>query len=444
MSDSGQKAEIAKHAVAVILGRGAIRVSQFLAFLILGRLLTPAEFGWFGILTTAIALAAIIGSLGLRQAFAYEIGQKRISSGAAAGTALTLWPLMTVFSALVLFALYGHQLPSLSPVQAAGIITVGVAGSLLLTLLQGINLGQGHLSEFSLSDALPRIALAVLAVALALAARVSLQSALWAYVSGFALTAPLLMWLAMRGAGSLSVSFSNFSRMLRYGLIFALNLLLVTLCARLSMFVIGHISGPAAAGEFYAAVRVNEMFLEGANAFAMVLFSNAARQDRDVSVLDRNARIACWMFWLFAILAGVIALTAPLVITAMLGPQYAAAGPALQILALSLAPVAACKVIYSTLAGSGHPGYGTLILLICVTTNGALAIILVPAIHIIGGVLALVVSQYILFTGYVIVCRVRFKVPVRSFIIPRRSDMKMIARSIPVMRRLSRRSPGGA
>ncbi|MGV0579275.1 oligosaccharide flippase family protein [Mycolicibacterium elephantis] len=426
----GTRGDVLRQAFTVLFGRGIIRFAQLIAFLIFARLMSPADFGWFGIITTAIALAATLGSLGLRQAFAYEIGQNRLTVGEAFGTALLVWPVLTLVSAAIVFGLYGRQLPNCSPAQAGGIITVGIAATILLLFLQGVFLGQGNINAFALSEALPRVALVVFAIALSFSLSIGLPAALWANVSSVAVAAPIAVWLALRKTKRLGLRFDRLRKGIPYGLLFALNVLLVTLCSRVSMFVIERMRGPTPAGEFFAAVRVYEIFLEIATAFGLVLFSNATRQTEGISTLSRNVRIGCWMFWLFNCFALLVWIAAPLVITTTIGAEYASAGPALQILALSMAPAAAAKVIYPTLAGSGRPGFGTPIIGVSLAVNIALAMFLVSRIGVNGGAIALVVGQYVLFAGYILRCRREFKTPVRDFLLPHRGDVKNVSRAL--------------
>nr|WP_313777346.1 oligosaccharide flippase family protein [Mycobacterium sp.] len=416
--------EIVRQVFIVLFGRGIVYLAQFVTFLIFARLMSPDEFGWFGIVTTGITLACLLGGSGLRQSFGYEIGQKLRTPGEAAGTALGLWLPIALACAAAVYLPYGRQLPGLSDVESGAIIVVGVAALLLVFLMQGVSLGRGDIGAYSTSEAVPRVASMILAIVLALTAGVTLQSALWAQSAGFVLAAPAVSWLARRGAGRLRINLRGLGDTFRFGMTFAINLLLITLCSRLSMFVIEHYRGAAAAGEFFAAARVNEIFLEAATAVGLVLFSNAARQDNSLSVLNRNARIGCWMFWLFMAFSGVVALAAPSLMTLLAGSEYAAAGPALQILALSLAPTAATKVIYPSLSGSGHPHFGTPAIVIGLAVTTGLAIALVPSMGVNGGALALVLGQYVLFAGYVVTCRFRFDIPLRDLLLPRWEDTK--------------------
>ncbi|ORV91735.1 hypothetical protein AWC12_03465 [Mycolicibacterium iranicum] len=364
--------------------------------------------------------------LGLRQAFGYEIGQKQRTASEAAGIALVIWLPLSGLSAAGAYLTYGRQLPGLSAFESGAIIFIGVAGLLLISFTQGIFLGRGDISAYALTETLNRLVLMAIVVALTVFAAVSLQSALWAFNGGIAVSAMVGLFLALRGAGRPSVDFRKFGSTLRYGIVNGANFVLINLCARLSMFVIEHEMGAAAAGQFFAAIRVYEIVVELATAAGLVLFSDAARQDKTSPLLNRNARIACWIFWIFLALGVVVAASAPLVIVLLVGSQYAAGAHALQLMAISLGPTAASRVLYSTQAGRGNPYFGTPIIVASLIVNTVLAFALVPSLGISGGALALVFGQYLLFAGYLVRYWLSFKVPLRDLLVPRQRDFKLV------------------
>ncbi|ODT72393.1 MAG: hypothetical protein ABS75_04610 [Pelagibacterium sp. SCN 63-23] len=422
--------EILRQALTILFARGFTRIAQFIAFLLLARFLTPAEFGWYGIITTAIVLASMLGSLGLRQSVAYQIGRKDMTVGEGTATVLAAWPVLALVSAGVVFWLYGRDVPGLSTLNVGAALVAGVGGSMLVMLLQGIYLGRGEVNAFSLTESMPRTLLTVFAGALAFLGMVTLSSALWAQVLSYVLVMPVALWLVMRGVNGLRPRPGRLPGMLGYGLAFAANLFLITLCSRLSMFVIEHFSGADGAGQFFAAVRVNEIFLEAATAFGLVLFSNSVREGENKAIPARNARIACWIFWSFSLVGLMTALLAPLLLRLLLGQGYESAGGALQVLAISLGPAAASKIIYPTLAGQGRPLFGTPAILLSLAVNLGLAWLLVPGMGLLGGAVALVVGHYLLYIGYAISCSRLFAIPFRDFFIPQRNDAKGLGRGL--------------
>lgn len=423
----------------VLFGRSVIRVMQLAIFVILARLLTPTEFGWFGLIVTSFALASMLGTFGLRQSLAQRIGRDEVDGGQSIAIILACWPFLTGISAAVIIFLYGRQIPELGWVGAGILLTAGAAGYILVSLLQGIYLGRGAIRTFSISEALvPMLLLIFLAILMA-GADSSLTAALWSQVSAAVLSLPVLLYLAVKNSQEkLRLPYRLIPGMFRDGIIFAFNLFAILLCARLSMYVVEAFHGAAAAGAFFAAVRISDIFLEVAAAAGMVLFSNAVRrsgEERD-AVIVHALRTASTMFWTFFVLAGFVVLAAPVIVPLTLGPGYGDAVPALQILALSLPPLAATKTIYPAIAGSGNPLFGTPLIVMSLAVNGALALLLVPRFGTSGGAIALVVGQYMLFAGYVLACRRRFAVTLSVF--DPRTPMPTLAASLSTLtRRLS-------
>ncbi|MDH2443013.1 polysaccharide biosynthesis C-terminal domain-containing protein [Amnibacterium sp. CER49] len=415
----------------VLFGRGVIRIAQLVTFVLLARSLSAAQFGWFGVLTSALALAATLGTLGLRQSFAYWIGQRRLTGAGAAATGIALWLPLTLLASAFVYALFGTHAPVHSPATAALIIFTSMAGTVLITLLQGVNLGRGNIRAFTLGDTLPRVLLLIGVALLAVTGTMTLEASLWVQSLCYLLTIPTSIWFALRGErGAFRPQGRSLLPMLRYGIFFALNLFLITLCSRISMFVIQGFQGAQAAGQFYAAVRVNEIFLEASTALGMVIFSRTARQVDARAVLEESARLAAWLLWGFLLIAGLIAAAAPVLVRVLLGSDYEGAAGALQVLALSLAPTAATKVVYSTIAGIGRPTFGTPLIAVSLGVNLVASWLLVPGLGVPGGSAALVIGQVVLLVGYAILCRRNYRIPMRTFFLPPRSEVAALVTSV--------------
>lgn len=415
--------------LTVVSGKVLTRGAQLVTFVVLARFLSPEEFGWYGIITTSLALATILGGLGLRQSLAFWIGQQRMTAGEAGATALVIWPLLAGAASLVLMLTIGGSVVADNTAVRIALV-VSISAALIIDLLQGVNLGQGRIREFASVENLPKTLLMLGVLALAALGVASLDNVLWAHAGGLLLAVPVLGWLALRRAGRMRIRFRAIIPMVGYGVIFALNLFFLMLGARISMFIIEANFGSAAAGRFFAASRVSEILLEVATAAGMVLFANAARVDRSSPTISRNLRASCGMFWLFLVGAIAVVLAAPALVSVLAGDQYVSAGPALQVLALGLAPAAAAKLIYPTLAGSGRPYFGTPIILVSLLTNFALALLLVPEYSLVGGAIAMVVGQYVLFAGYVLLASRTFNMPVRDFILLRSDDLRAVGAGV--------------
>ena len=425
--------ELLKQGFTIIFARGFIRMAQLISFVLLARFLTPAEFGYFGIVTSAIPLAAMLGSLGLRQSFAYEIGQKRLLPGDAIATMLAAWPVLAALSAIAAFYAIGPEAGGLSGNSLAAIVGLGVFGTMFIMLAQGMFLGRGEIGRFSFVETLPRVLLAVLVVALVLLQRVTLENSLWLYSISFVFIVPVSLILVLRGVSGFKVRLAALPRMAGYGLAFALNLSMVLLNVRIGVFLLERLSGAEAAGLYFAASRVNEIFVEAATAFGLVIFSRAVRTDGGSDIIRQNARITCWIFWCFLLGGLAVAAVAPWLVPLVLGGGYAGAVPLLQIAALALGPAAAVKIIYPSIAGQGRPWIGTVILALTLGLNVLAAWTLIGGMGAEGAAFfaaTLLAGEGASLAMYSILLKLKFDVPMRALFLPSRADAASLAAAL--------------
>src|SRR5690606_25246818 len=161
---------------------------------------------------------------------------------------------------------------------AASAIAVAVAGSMLLIMLQGVYLGRGDIRSFTKSETTPRVLLAIIALAIVGLSAENVASPIWAYSAAFAVAACLGIRLALTDGSPLRPRLGLLGKLFGYGAAFALNLFLITLCSRVSMFIISHNFDATHAGRFFAAIRINDIVLEAATAVGLVVFSKAVKE----------------------------------------------------------------------------------------------------------------------------------------------------------------------
>ncbi len=376
------------------------RLAQAAAVVVLARVLSPEGFGIYGALTSTITLAVTLGNLGLRQAAAWRIGQNQMTPGQAAATLSVLWlPLSVLAMGGVALAL-GPRLGAQGPGVLISVV-LAVAGGLYVTLIQGVNLGRQQVKVFGLTDAGPRVIQAVAVGGLALLGLLTLSSALWTFTLGFLLVAPVAVFFAIRGGGRFVPRLAETPRMVRYGLLFAVSMFIITLQSRLGVLILERMGDPGAAGQFFAAQRMNEILLEVATAFGLVLFSQTVRAPSFRDSLAMAFRPAIGLFVLFVALAAGTALFAPLVARMLLGAAYADIGPLIQVLALGLPAAAFVKIMNGVVAGGGKPILSASVVGAGLVVNLVLAVLLVPAMGAMGSAWALVAALYMAMAVYV-------------------------------------------
>lgn len=387
-----------RRAFVVFGSRVAMRAAQVVSFIVLARVLSPTDFGHYGVFTSAIFLVGLVGHLGLRPAGAYTIGQRLHGDGVIGATFLLAWPVLTAVSCAALW-LSGLLSSSQSLTMQAAIISA-TASILLIALAQGVFLGRGQTTLFAFADSVPRLAVAVLTVAAWLLSALTLELAIVLFAASFALYVGPAVALMFRGTEDRRPAPRALPLLVRRGLLYAVSVALVMLQGRIGLFFLASADTHAAAGQFFAAQRATEMFLEVATAFGLVMFSDAARSADPARAIRTAVRTATGLFLLF-LAAGLVTLpVAPWLIGTLLGAEYADAAPLFRILLFGLGFAAATRIMNNVVAGLGHPWMSAGVAALAVAANFLICAWLVPRQGATGAAVALVVGQAIAAATY--------------------------------------------
>jgi O-antigen/teichoic acid export membrane protein len=413
-------------ALGVVVNRWGSKAINLVTFVILARALTTSEFGIYGLFTSAIFIVEAAGNLGLRQASAHQIGQKSMTDGETLGASLLVWPLAAIGCGLaVTLSLYGSissaELPAwLWPALLA------CSGVVLASLCQGVFLGRGQIRNFNFVELTPRVLLLVGTTALLMTGNLDVWEAGWIFGLSFAITGLLAVYRARPDEGPISPSLGKLWRLIRYGWPFALTLFLIMLNTRVSLFVLTAKLDTAAAGQYFAGLRLNELVLDIAAAVGLVLFSHGARSADPNRAMRQAAEITRWLTCGAVVIAlGGIVLS-PILVPLLLGEGYAGSVGVLQLLLVALPFAALSKVIYPTLAGVGRPLIGAVVLGPSIVLNAALSWVMTDLWGVPGAGLALGITQLVVAVAFLAIVRRSYAIPVRDFVLPRAAELAAI------------------
>lgn len=413
--------------LTVLTGRATLRASQFVSLLFLARILSVEEFGWFGVLSTSLALLATIGSFGLRQSFAFKVGKEELKASEAFGVALVLLFPFTLLSAVPAYFYYAHKQSSVSPALLMLFLAVVLFGLISLQFSQGINLGLGDIKGFALGETLPQALFAFAMCALFFYDTQSLSLVLLVYGTCYLAVLPTFILRSRKTIGSILFPVQMITPLVRTGIVFAFNLFLILACTRLPMYILNETHGANSAGNFFAALRLGDIFMEVAAAFGMVLFSNASREKQTGESLARLSKVCRLSVPVLGVLSIIAITAAPFITPIVYGTKYSESVILFQIIMLSLPSMALNKIIYPTLAGSGYPKLGTVNLLIGVLVTAISTFVFAHLFGALGGALALVLGQISIHFGYIRICSGLTNSPFREFFYPSRSDLTELA-----------------
>jgi stage V sporulation protein B len=408
-------------AVAQLAGvRLAVLACMFVVSVVGARVLSPADYGAAGVAITLGMVAALICNGGVNIAVISLAGRapERLGAVLAATALVTLaGAVATIAVTLVAGLALGAALklperPDLFAAAAlvgAGIVAFEYGGAVLLAL--------GRPSSLAVVELMR--GLAILAATIALLMSVGTDTAFVIAASGgYLLASAWAVWVAHAATGAMVPAWHPeiIRRGLGIGLRGQAGNVLQFLNLRVDMLLIPALLQLPAVGVYLVAVRVAEVVTQVPNAVGSLVFPAVARQveTRNTDLTERAVRMS--------ILVVTVEVTAVVVLTDAIlavafGPEYAAAGPVLRILAVAMIPLSIARILAADLKGRGRPGLVSAIMLAALIITLVLDLLLIPAIGIVGaaiaslaaytGSAALLMASFLAVTG----ARLRLMIP---------------------------------
>lgn len=405
--------------LSILAGRIVARAAQFLIFILVGRLLEPADVGTYVLYTTAIILAAQLGSLGLRQASAFWLGRNLAPPGQIVSNCLIICPVLAVIGAAIMMAMLPYPHESTPAIWLFSWLFLSLLGAMLGVLMQGILLGQGRSGAYGLADALQPLLLVAFFALVWFWWQITLESVSVSWAAAQVLAGLAAMTLAMVSTRPEKPSLRLLVPMVRHGLLFAINSFLIMFATRMSVFLVYKLASPAEAGSYFMGQRLGSVLAEAFFAAGLVGFSSVIRSDDPIKSIRRSARAGATAAWVFGALSLAVVPIADPLAAFLLGANVANSGEILAVTCLSFGPSAGVMIIFPALSAYGRPVWGLPAILFSIIVNFILCILLVPHLGGVGAAWALVVSQFSLFLGFVLVLRHRLAIPVKEVLIPR-------------------------
>ncbi|MBY6361524.1 oligosaccharide flippase family protein [Rhodococcoides corynebacterioides] len=334
---------VRRSATLTILGQGAKLVLLLVNLVVLGRLLTPEEFGIVTVAVAVVGVAELLRDFGLSAA---AIQAHSLSDDEQANLFWVSVALGLALMSLVLAVAY--PLEFLIGIEGLGSVTIGLAGVFLLNALQ--TQFQARLTRaqrfgaVAASDVGGQLVGFTVAVLLALAG-----AGAWSIVglqlcaSAFVLSSRIALSRWNPGLYRRGVSIRRF---LSFGLFLGLSQMLSYVVNSLPSLLIGRMAGAGPAGNFGRAWQVfsipnNQIFSPLTNV-VIVYLTAASRSSRYGSF----SRVLVRVVGIFGAAAGSFLLCfSEDVVSLLLGSQWQLASDFLEVLACSL-PVQALSVVY--------------------------------------------------------------------------------------------------
>jgi O-antigen/teichoic acid export membrane protein len=329
------------------------------------------------------------------------LGQKKLDNEGLATLIFIAFVPLVIINALCLFYLFSDDFTMSPPLGWAA--SAAAAAVVIVALMQAPMLGKGSMKIYAISETGPRCILLAIVALLWSLSQLNLYSAMLAFALSFVCVIPICACSFGRPFSS-RADLSLLPQMVAKGIVYALAAGAIMLQGRIGLLVLNNHLDTTAVGNFFAAQRASEIFLEIAGVAGLALFSKGVRDTDRRQSLFAAMRLSFILFAVFAIV-GLIAMNFSGAITAtILGNQYVEAGAALKVLLIGLGPASAVRVLNNVVGSLGAPWISLCVIAVSVLMNFLCCLLWVPAHGVTGAAWALVAGQTFAALLYAAVC----------------------------------------
>ncbi len=391
--------------------------------------LEPDAFGLVAVLIALPTILLVISNFGLHTAGLYYIA--KVPGKARSIT--TVLSLYSVVMASVLFLLGSLSLPlwagyfAPAPSLLLRLSLSTILPQMLILFYADLSIGLAITWLAALLRILPGGLNAVIVLGLLIAGRLTLWSAMLAWITALFVSA-VLAWaiLAMKRLFTLRIEPGIFRAMLGYGTVTHIGDTAQYLVYRIDLPMIGLLGTYSAAGLYSVATRLAELLWLPAATMRSVVLSEVAGGDQSGAFTAAYVRVASGVGAIAAVALGLLAIP----LFRLILPEY---GPSLVLTWILIPGTLAAslyRVIFGDLIAHGRAWLGSLIAVAGLALSLTLYIMLIPRFGA-GGAASASTVTYILQCGVVIgILKKGTGRRWSEYFLPRRDDMQIISRTV--------------
>jgi O-antigen/teichoic acid export membrane protein len=400
---------------------------SFFVSIILARLLGAEG---KGIVTALFVIPNILISLadmGVRQAAAYTIGQKKYSLQYVFSSSLTLWIFSSLLS-IILLLLY-YMLPITTSYHwgliftAILLVPIKILDSYYYGIHQGLQqigvMNMRHLIAFIIRLLVVLLFVWIIPTHVFGAAAAMVVSALGVGIYSY--------WVLKDKVKFTFYRQTDLPRHLfKQGILFALALFILTINYRIDILLLEQLVTPAEIGQYSVGVGLAELIWQLPNAIGTVLFASSANSKTDEEASKRSARLLR-VSLVFLVFGGVLfSLTSQWIVPFIYGTEFIPAAGVINRLLPGILLVVVIQVLHASLSGRGYPLIGAKLFVVAIVVNIVLNLILIPELGINGAAYASTTSYAIGGIGYAWLFARKEQMSMKDVLIVQKEDIQLI------------------
>ncbi len=378
-----------------LISRIFLRAGAFVTLIILAQVLNAEELGIYGIVVTASYFSVYLGSLGMRHALAFSIGQRGFNVSQVTSYILIVGLILSVLSLIAVGGIYKYYFD-----YENSLIIVALAlvfPMMLLYISQGYYLGVSNFKAFNVYEVLPRLVTLILVCGIVLISDLTLNQSIAFTAFGFTISSILMIFRLHRSLGFevWKAKAAEVLSMVKYGSPLTIAMAATMFVPLSVMAIMGRTLEPAAIGIFFLAYKLVDVFGETATAVGMVSFGKVVSSSASSSAFLRAVRVAKFIVIVATMVAASIFFLPDASYVYFLGDSYSGISGIAAVLSLGLPMICYNRIINPALAALGHPRIGLYSQLTSLVVNVSACLLLVEPYGLIGCACAVVLSRFV-------------------------------------------------
>lgn len=404
---------------------------SFFISVLLARLLGAEGKGVVTALFVVPNLLISLADMGVRQASAFTIGQKKYTAQEVFSSSLILWILASVISILLLLSYY-----LITATTNFNWILIAIAiGFVPIKILEayyyGIHQGKQQIEMMNVRHMISFTARLV-----------SVVLFVWIISTGVfgAAIAMLLSSVAVVGYSywklkdTVKFKFSYIKGLpqilFKKGILFALALFVLNINYRVDILILERFVSSADVGLYSVGVGLAELIWQLPTAIGTVLFSSSANSKSDSIAANQAAKLLR-VSLVFLVLGSILfTFTSGWIVPLIYGNEFQASAQVINLLLPGIILVVIIQVLHASISGRGYPLIGLKVFILSIIVNVILNLILIPELGINGAAIASSVSYTIGGMGYAWIYAKKTELRMSDLLFIKKEDISQIINNI--------------
>ncbi len=360
----------AKDLFAVLKSRVAVILCGILSGIITARYLGPAGNGVVATLIVYPDLIMVVGSLGLRQAAAYFVGQKKYDDNHVFSAVLSVWLFTSLLSMILCFLLLKFVTKGNYSYSLIFLAIIPIPFALFNNYSSGFFLGKNKIKEFNTVNWVPNVVKLILYILLIILVPLNVYGALIGIALGYVFLS-FFVWKKIRELVVIkwAVHWDIIKNMLRLGLVYAFSLLLISLNYKIDVMFLERLSTSSEVGIYTKGVSIVEYLWEVPTLLSTIIFARSASSTDPKAFSYKVAHLLRICFVIIALMSIVFYFLSEFIMVNMYGTAFLGSATVQKILLPGILLLAIFKILNMDLAGKGKPWYAVIAMLPALIIN---------------------------------------------------------------------------